>query len=160
MRRCCSSPLVFAVPDWWRLIGVAGVGLLAVFLPYKFMREQQRADRRLAGVRDSVTLQVRSGVSGIERRVDAELKRHSAESAESGHALDDRISSMYEHVTQELAAVRDVTTGVDRRLDELEARLAPSRRFTRATGSESRLVELTMRDATDALRRAPRDSAD
>jgi hypothetical protein len=37
-----------AAPWPWRLMAVAGVVLLAAFFPYRFLREQQRTDRRLA----------------------------------------------------------------------------------------------------------------
>jgi hypothetical protein len=138
--------LGIALPDLWRLIGVAGVCLIAVFLPYKFLREQRRTDQRLAVLgRDTA------------RRVDAQIERRLATVAESTRALDERITTISEHVSHELAAVHD---GVAHRIDEFEARLAPSRRFAATKHPEPRLLELTMRDATEALRQAPPDSAE
>ena len=68
-RRPVSSPeprsvllaVGVAAPGLWRLIAVAGVALLAVFLPYRFLREQRRVDRQITGLRDEL--------SGHHRRI-------------------------------------------------------------------------------------------
>jgi hypothetical protein len=94
-----------ALPDLWRLLAVAGVCLLALFLPYKFLREQRRTDQQLASLDRDVT-----------RRVDAYLDRRAAAAAESSRALDERITSLSEHVSQELASLQrgnsDATAGI------------------------------------------------
>lgn len=84
-----------ALPDLWRLVGVVGVGLLALFLPYKFLREQRRTDQRLASLE-----------LDLARRVNALLDRRSASVAESTRALDERITTLSEHVSEELAALQ------------------------------------------------------
>ncbi len=48
---CSSLPLALRAPGLWRLLAVAGVVLLAAFLPYRFLREQRRTDRQVAALR-------------------------------------------------------------------------------------------------------------
>lgn len=64
-----------AAPGLWRLLAVAGVVLLAIFLPYRFLREQRRTDRRIAELRTELFRQVRTNVDAASRRLESELTR-------------------------------------------------------------------------------------
>jgi hypothetical protein len=82
-----------AAPGLYRLIAVAGVILFAVFLPYRFLREQRRTDRQIASVRVDVGHQIGT-VNSRSRRTDTELARASARVGE---------------VQREIAALRQMT---------------------------------------------------
>jgi hypothetical protein len=115
----------FLAPGLWRLIGAAGVAVLALFLPYRFLREQRRTDRQIADLR--------TGLSRLDHRIEWTREAFRQETSE------------------ELATLRDKW---EQRFDDIEARLKPSRRFTAAKPKDPRRLELTMRDATVALRLA------
>ena len=62
-----------AAPGLWRLLAVAGVVLLAAFLPYRFLREQRRTDRQVAALRIELGRQIRSNIDSASRRIESQV---------------------------------------------------------------------------------------
>jgi hypothetical protein len=103
-----------AAPGLWRLIGIAGIAALAVFFPYRFLREQRRTDRLVDEARATAANGVRR-LEAVDHRLDRIVKR----------------------------------------VDEVEWRVRPSRRFAAPRPKDPRKLELTMREATSALHLSP-----
>jgi hypothetical protein len=149
-------------PGPWRLIGVAGVGLLAIFLPYRFSREQQRNDRQLALLRrdlaalhSDMVREIRRTVDDARRGIGEETDRRVEEAARSiNESTDRRIEAVVSSTSIELAALKDATRELTIRLDETVARTTPSRRYAATKPVDPRRLELAMRDGTVSLQRA------
>jgi hypothetical protein len=136
----------------WRLAGVAGVGLLAVFLPYRFRREQQRNDQQLALLRRDLAT-VRSDIVGEIRRAVDDASRS------INDQTDRRVEAVVASTSIELGALKDAAGELSVKLDETVARTKPSRRFAAAKLEDPSRPELAMRDATTSLLQATTEEA-
>jgi predicted O-methyltransferase YrrM len=124
----------------WRLIGVLGVALLAIFLPYKFLREQRRNDAKIRiAIEDGLwrlrtefersAAKAKVDLANLARTVKASTEAMDLRSAAAAEALErstrellQKVGTIDEDVVgvrQELSALRDQT-------GELEAAEASS----------------------------------
>jgi hypothetical protein len=142
-----------AAPGLFRLIAVAGVVLLAAFLPYRFLREQRRTDRQVASVRVDVGHQIEV-VKSRSRRTDTELTQAIARVCDVEREIA-AVRQTAESANEQVAALRERGDSICAQLDEIESHVKPSRRFTASRPDDPERLELTMRDATAALRSPP-----
>jgi hypothetical protein len=152
----------------WRFIGIAGVALLAAFLPYRFDREQRRNEQRFAIVRRDLTAlrsdvirEIRRTVDDATRSIVEDTHRQVDAVARSlGEETEGRVAAVVSSIGDELAALKDATGELSVTLDETIARTKPSRRFAATKAEDPRRPELLMRDATTSLHSASRTQPD
>lgn len=133
------------LPGPWRLVGAVGALLLAVFLPYRFHREQRRTDVRISKTADARRAETDRRFLATSQTLEL-AERQRGELEERLGELDIRVQVIDRRLDGESADVE----GVAERLSALEARLTPMRRFA-VSRLEPARRELTLGAATDAL---------
>jgi hypothetical protein len=146
-----------AAPGLWRLVGVAGVALLAVFLPYRFGREQRRFDQRLAATRVDVVKRARTELDRARTELDRRITTVGGAADSAAGKVKSELSgfsSEVDSLRQEIAALQANSNEVAACLGEIQAALKPSRRFTTKSLPSARL-ELSLSEETSRLQTPP-----